>query len=110
MVLGTLAAFTWVAVTVWSIARAPLEGEATPEALAAGVRAAVVTQDVDGARRLVADAPEDGEVIAGMLQDAGCGGASTMVTVVERGQRMMLEMSAGSGSCGMLPIAERDGR
>ncbi|MDI6105912.1 hypothetical protein QLQ12_45815 [Actinoplanes sp. NEAU-A12] len=105
-----LVAVAWVATNVWLIASAPLEGEPSPQALAAQVRAAVVARDVDAVRRLVVDAPEDDEVLAAMLRSASCGGASPTVAVVQRQQAMMLELAAGSGSCGMLPIAEHDGR
>lgn len=106
-----LIAAVWLSTITVLISRTPPAGEASPRDLAAAVEAAVQRNDVDEARRLIADAPEDSDRISRLLTRAACGGKGTRVVAGDGPDAGYLHLLTPTGSsCGWLPIAEHDER
>ena len=100
----------WILAVAIIIHETPLKGEDSPDALANALATAIETKDAGAAERLIADSP-DTDAIANFLAEAACGGGSVTAEAVVRGEATYLQIvSPGEGSCGQVPIAERDGR
>jgi hypothetical protein len=100
----------WILAVAIIIHATPLQGEDPPDALADALATAIETKDAGAAERLIADSP-DTDAIADFLAEAACGSGSVAAHAVVRGEATYVQIvSPGAGSCGQVPIAERDGR